>query len=551
MPKQQPKNRSILSFQLLYLGFIFAIITLIVAVLFYQQNSLESVVKEDQKRHLYLVRDLVRSQIKSDIKHTTLFLENQTVKKFFTQQNPENKKDIQDYFGSITEQIHHFESIRIIDLQGEELIRVDSKEGNFHIVPDEQLQNKKNRYYFTDTISLQKNQVYISRFDLNIEHSYVELPQRPTVRYSSPIFIDEQLVGILIVNIDGNSLLTTISQTEGNTTQMYLANDQGYWLKFKDHSAEWVFMFEGDMTKKSIASTLPELWSNISQSQTYASFSDNNGVYASLPLYNTQIAGTKNAEELFLISYVSDETYTNYISYIKTLIILILIFLSIGLSFLFLSFIRVYSDNLMLKRMSDHSQELHQQHLSVLFTSLNRVLNDTKKIVQQLHENGLVNTWTKKIQEETNYGLQLINHTINITLKQGVLDSDASHELSLRSFLRDILASYSPHFTIKGDALIASNDQIEASFVHIISYIYVFTDAHDVSVSINQTEKGIDMLISGIIKPLNNSNQEQQETAPVPQELEFAHHTLSTYGGEILVSQTKTHISIRINISGL
>lgn len=67
-----------------------------------------------------------------------------------------------------------YDQIRFVDLNGNEVIRVNYKKDGAVLVDKADLQNKKERYYFTDTISLKKNEIYMSKLDLNIENEKIE-----------------------------------------------------------------------------------------------------------------------------------------------------------------------------------------------------------------------------------------------------------------------------------------------------------------------------------------------------------------------------------------
>lgn len=74
-----------------------------------------------------------------------------------------------------------YDQIRFIDLSGNEAIRINYSATGAYIVPDEELQYKGDRPYFTDTIGLALNEVYISRLDLNVEGDAVEEPIKPMI----------------------------------------------------------------------------------------------------------------------------------------------------------------------------------------------------------------------------------------------------------------------------------------------------------------------------------------------------------------------------------
>ena len=81
-----------------------------------------------------------------------------------------------EYLDFMTQQ-KIYDQIRFIDKSGMEIVRVNYNNGNPKIVEKEQLQSKEHRYYFKESFKLKKGEIYISAFDLNIEHNKVELPR--------------------------------------------------------------------------------------------------------------------------------------------------------------------------------------------------------------------------------------------------------------------------------------------------------------------------------------------------------------------------------------
>ncbi|MCG8551817.1 MAG: hypothetical protein MI799_15550, partial [Desulfobacterales bacterium] len=67
-----------------------------------------------------------------------------------------------------------YDQIRWIDNLGMECIRIEHSENGPRIVPFDQLQDKSGRYYFKEGMAGPR--IYISRFDLNIEHGIIQLP---------------------------------------------------------------------------------------------------------------------------------------------------------------------------------------------------------------------------------------------------------------------------------------------------------------------------------------------------------------------------------------
>ena len=148
-------------------------------------------------------------------------------------------------FANFSEHQRRYDQVRWIDETGMERLRVDYFMGKAVIVAQEQLQNKGQRYYFTDSFKLKPGEVYVSPLDLNIEHDKVELPYKPMLRLATPV-TDSRGVkrGIVILNYNGRELLDSFAGATGHvgSTGM-LVNSEGYWLKGAKSEDEWGFMF--------------------------------------------------------------------------------------------------------------------------------------------------------------------------------------------------------------------------------------------------------------------------------------------------------------------
>lgn len=122
--------------------------------------------------------------------------------------------------------------VRYIDAEGREVVRVDRRNGGLEIVPESGLQNKSDRYYVHDGLSHEAGQVYVSPLDLNIEHGQVEKPERPVIRFATPV-TDKRGVkrGLLIVNLHAAYILGQIQEMAGGRGGVaFLFDRSGFYL---------------------------------------------------------------------------------------------------------------------------------------------------------------------------------------------------------------------------------------------------------------------------------------------------------------------------------
>ncbi|MEH1940275.1 MAG: ATP-binding protein [Nostoc sp.] len=162
-----------------------------------------------------------------------------------------------------------YDQIRFLDRSGKEVVRVNFKQGEPGIVPEEKLQVQAKRYWFNDTLRLNQGQVFVSPLDLNIERGQVEQPLKPMIRFGTPVFDSRgQKRGIVVLNYFGSKLLENFNQTLGNApSQGMLINADGYWLKGAKSDDEWGFMFP-DRKNRTFGKAFPQAWQQISQKES-------------------------------------------------------------------------------------------------------------------------------------------------------------------------------------------------------------------------------------------------------------------------------------------
>lgn len=154
----------------------------------------------------------------------------------------ESKESLEGLFKNLTVAFQHYDQVRLFDLDGDEMIRINYNHGNPSSTDQSNLQNKHNRYYFQQALSMKPNETYVSKMDLNIENEKIEVPYNPTLRFATQVLDDNgDAVGVLILNYLANDLLENFrhQMTLRINGQGMLIDEQGYWLSNHDRSNEW------------------------------------------------------------------------------------------------------------------------------------------------------------------------------------------------------------------------------------------------------------------------------------------------------------------------
>lgn len=165
-----------------------------------------------------------------------------------------------------------YEQIRFIDLGGDERIRINYRAEKAEFIAQGALQFKGKRYYFQESLKLDRGQVYVSPFDLNVEHGKVQMPLNPVVRFGTPVFDDAGVKqGVIIINYHGYDLIEKFrSLNRSDPEKSLLINDQGEWIV-----GPYLLREEAD---KTFANTFVDEWLEMQSSQS-GDFETENGIF--------------------------------------------------------------------------------------------------------------------------------------------------------------------------------------------------------------------------------------------------------------------------------
>ena len=137
-----------------------------------------------------------------------------------------------------------YAQFRMIGIEdgGREMVRVDRSGpgGEIRLVPDAELQRKGDRPYFTDTISLQPGEIYVSAVDLAQEMGVIETPHVPTLRIATQLpGSDGKPFGIIIINIDMRPVFDRVRASARQGGGIYVVNRRGDYLVNPDPAREF------------------------------------------------------------------------------------------------------------------------------------------------------------------------------------------------------------------------------------------------------------------------------------------------------------------------
>jgi signal transduction histidine kinase len=111
-------------------------------------------------------------------------------------------------------------------------------------------------------MSLDREAVFVSPLDLNVEHDEIERPLKPVIRFATPVFDkSDRKRGVLVLNYLGQPLIRKLAQVSGGFRgESWLLNRDGFFLRGPSPEDEWGFMLGHD---RRFASYYPDEWSTL------------------------------------------------------------------------------------------------------------------------------------------------------------------------------------------------------------------------------------------------------------------------------------------------
>ena len=198
---------------------------------------------------------------------------NQVIHEYITSHGINNENESKQIFLAIASSNNAIMQARFIDENGFELIRVnrDATNEEAYIVESSKLQNKKDRDYFKTLSTKNKNEIWHSKIDLNIENGQIEVPYKPTFRVGTPVFNEDKFQGIIIINILMNDLLKIVGNStifehyiiDKNLNYILHPNNQFSFNKYKNIQRDIKEDFPDGLTSKDVFSySLKDIFKN-------------------------------------------------------------------------------------------------------------------------------------------------------------------------------------------------------------------------------------------------------------------------------------------------
>lgn len=281
-------------FLLVFMPLFIIIIAVTAAAYRFEAKSRISIAKANENNLVSLLMQTIANDFQSVVSDLMILSENQELRAFLKNGRAVHQRKLSEEFLLFSKRKGLYDQIRFLDEKGMEVVRINFNSGNPATVPGNRLQPKSKRYYFLDTFCLNRQEVFVSPLDLNIEQGRIEQPQKPMIRFGTPVFDSSgQKRGVILLNYFGAKMIRHLEKAHINSNgHLMLLNRDGFWLKGPVPAYEWGFMY-GD-EKRTFGNAFPEAWENISKTKS-GQFHNTRGLFTFHtvhPLSEAQISST-------------------------------------------------------------------------------------------------------------------------------------------------------------------------------------------------------------------------------------------------------------------
>ena len=192
------------------------------------QNSMDIKAKE---MFQIKIQTILKPQIESIDNIISHLGKNEMTREFVISKDEKEREKFEKIFLALVGIENKIMQARILDRDGMEIIRVDRNDeySEPFIIEKSKLQDKSQRDYFKILSKFKTETIWHSKLDLNIENSKIEIPYKPTIRVAMPIFNQNELSGIIIINILINTIFEQIS-TSSAFEHFIIDKDKNYIL---------------------------------------------------------------------------------------------------------------------------------------------------------------------------------------------------------------------------------------------------------------------------------------------------------------------------------
>src|SRR5437867_7867173 len=210
-----PIRSVVLRFASIYAPLLAATAGIVTTLYWTQDRAEQAAIAINQRDHIAFQSEIILADFKSIVSDLHILAEARNLRAFLDDPRPARRNEMGEHYQLFIASTGLYDQVRLLDDSGMEVVRVNLVGDRGILVAPNQLQSKRERYYFTDSFRLGRGEVFVSPFDLNVEEGQVEEPLKPAIRFGTPVYDSAGCKrGIVVLNYLGAKLIEKLRRAE-------------------------------------------------------------------------------------------------------------------------------------------------------------------------------------------------------------------------------------------------------------------------------------------------------------------------------------------------
>ncbi|MGM0645123.1 MAG: cache domain-containing protein, partial [Thermodesulfobacteriota bacterium] len=206
-----PSPRQTLKLFLLLLVTFGGILTVFSAIYYHVEVSIFLDKTTEREKHTVgLQKQIIQRQFQAIVGDLRFLSEQNELQQFLIDPTAPVRRAAEREYRFLARFQDGYTHLHYIDASGQERIRIHNPDGQPSIAPRSELQNHNDRLVFQETLGLERDEIFISPFDLHIGGQETKGSSKPGIRFGTPVFdTNGTKRGVVLINYLGQNLIDT------------------------------------------------------------------------------------------------------------------------------------------------------------------------------------------------------------------------------------------------------------------------------------------------------------------------------------------------------
>lgn len=358
----------------------------VMVALWFEQGAVETRLGNEGAKQLVDVEGDWLSQLNESVKDLQVLTGHQALQNWLRDGDVKTSSDLKNAMFYFLASKRIYDQVRLIDAEGMERVLINHDEEHTTIVSKEALRSVSHRSYFSESMRMTGEGVFLSPLSLSHENNSLKTPNKSTVHIAAPFFFNEKKGGVVVISFSVESLLSGYGGKKvRDTGGLKILNNKGNFVYGADINQEWGFVYSDTNKVKQFKDYYPTTWSSINQSTTGVVYENGLGhAFRRIQYSNKSLSGIEygGEQELVFLRVIPQEAVTRDVESLRQATLIIGLAVSVLLLLFLLFYVRLLQ-----------SHQRYQHEVVGLKTRLKAVMDTTSDAILSFDSDGMVSSY--------------------------------------------------------------------------------------------------------------------------------------------------------------